>query len=421
MFGEILREEICERSNRRAALQRGRAKKGSPGVDHRTGEELPGFLKAHGPAIKERGLQGDYHPQPVKRVEIPKPGSQEKGKVGIPCGLARFIQQAMLQVLQAQWDRTFWEHSYGFRPGRSAHQAIAKAQAYLQQGYEYGVDIDLEKFFDRGCHDRLLSKRAERSADKRVLKLLRAYLHAGILEDGLVTVPTEGTPQGGPLSPLLSNVVLDELDKEWERCGHHCVRYADEANSYVKSARAGARGREKVSHFLPQRLKLRVNQAKSAVGKPQERKFLGFTFTGGKNPNRRKIAPTALVRCKAQERRVSRRSWGLSLPERIPRLASYLKGWREYYGYCETPSVWRDLDSWIRRRLHCLQGKQWQGYKRRKAALIHLGVNEELAATTAWSATGPWRACHTPGVQIALPTAYFDALGLPRLESRLNI
>jgi len=293
----------------------------------------------------------------------------------------RVIQQAILQVVQPQWDRTFSDHSYGFRPGRSAHQAMAQAQSYLQQGYEYVVDIDLEKFFDCVCHDRLMNRLASRIGAKRVLKLIRAYLHAGILEDGLVTVPTEGTPQGGPLSPFLSNVVLDELDKELERRGHRFVRYADDANLYVKSERAGLRVMESVSRLLTQRLKLRVNRAKSAVGKPQERKFLGFTFTGGKHPNRRKIAPEALARFKARVRRITRRTWGISLQERIQHLASYLKGWREYYGYCETPSVLRDLDSWIRRRLRCVQWKQWKVYKRRKAALIRLGVNEELYST----------------------------------------
>ena len=421
MFGETLMEEVCERSNMRAALQRVRENKGSPGVDNMTVEELPGCRKDHWPAIKERLLKGEYQPQPVKRVEIPKPGSPEKRKLGIPGVVDRLIQQAVLQALQPKWDALFSDYSEGFRPGRSAHQAIAQAQAYLQQGYEYVVDIDLEKFFDRVCHDRLMSKLAERIADKRVLKLIRAYLHAGILENGLVRVPTEGTPQGGPLSPFLSNVVLDELDKEVERRGHHFVRFADDANIYVKSERAGLRVMESVSHFLTQRLKLRVNQAKSAVDKPQLRTFLGFTFTSGKSPNRRKIAPKSLARFKAKVRELTCRTWGISLADRIQRLATYRQGWRGYYGYCQTPAVLRDLDSWIRRRLRCVQWKQWKVYKRRKAALIRLGVNEKLAATTAWSAKGPWRACHTPGVQIALPTAYFDALGLPSLAARPNI
>jgi RNA-directed DNA polymerase len=420
MFGETVMEAICERSNMQAALRQVRANKGSPGVDHMTVDELPGFLHKHWLAIKERLLKGEYQPQPVRRVEIPKPGSQEKRKLGIPCVLDRLIQQAVLQVLQPQWDVTFSESSYGFRPGRSAHQAVAQAQSYLQQGYEYVVDIDLEKFFDHVCHDRLMSKLAARIADKRVLKLIRAYLHAGILEDGLVTVPTEGTPQGGPLSPFLSNCVLDELDKELERRGHRFVRYADDSNIYVKSERAGRRVMKSVNHFIIQRLKLRVNEAKSAVDKPQQRTFLGFTFTGGKNPTRRKIAPKALARFKVKVRELTRRTWGISLEERIQRLSRFLNGWREYYSYCETPAVLQDLDSWIRRRLRCVQWKQWKVYKRRKAELIRRGVAEALATPTAWSTKGPWRMCHTPGVQIALPTGYFDALGLPRLIARPN-
>jgi len=227
MFGETVMEALCERSNLQAALRQVRAKRGSPGVDGMTVDELPGFLREHWPAIKEQLVQGEYEPQPVRRVEIPKPGSEEKRKLGIPCVLDRLIQQAVLQVLQPRWDATFSEFSYGFRPGRSAHHAVAQAHAYLQQGYGYVVDIDLEKFFDHVGHDRLMSQLARRIADKRVLKLIRAYLRAGILENGLVTVPTEGTPQGGPLSPFLSNCVLAELDKELERRGHRFVRYAD--------------------------------------------------------------------------------------------------------------------------------------------------------------------------------------------------
>src|SRR5438445_5939305 len=362
MFGETLMEEVCERSNLRAALQRVRENRGSPGADAMTVDELPNFLTAHWATLKDQLLLGEYQPRPVKRVAIPKPGTTERRKLGIPCVVDRFIQQALLQVLQRAWDGTFSDHSYGFRPGRSAHQAVAKAQSYIQQGYEYVVDLDLEHFFDRVCHDRLMSRLARRIRDKRVLKLIRAYLQAGILEDGLVTVPTEGTPQGSPLSPFLSNVVLDELDKELERRGHRFVRYADDANIYVHSERAGRRVMERVSRFLSARLKLRVNRTKSAVDKPQNRKFLGFTFTGGKQPNRRKIAPHALARFKARVRRITRRTWGISLGERINHLARYLVGWREYFGYCETPSVLRDLDSWIRRRLRCVQWKQWKVY-----------------------------------------------------------
>lgn len=383
-----------------------------------TVDELPGHLKSNWPSIKQLLLKGEYRPKPVRRVEIPKPGRKEGRKLGIPCVQDRFIQQAVLQVLQRKWDRTFSDSSYGFRPGRSAHQAISRAQSYLQAGYSWVVDFDLEKFFDRVNHDRLMSRLAVEIADKRVLKLIRAYLNAGIMEDGLISIPTEGTPQGGPLSPFLSNVVLDELDRELEKRGHRFVRYGDDCNIYVQSQRAGERVMRSVSRFITGRLKLKVNQSKSAVDEPQNRKFLGFTFTGGKQPNRRKIAPESLRRFRAQVRRLTRRKRSISLEERIRQLASYLRGWRGYFGYCETPSVLRDLDSWIRRRLRCVQWKQWKVFQRRKRELIKLGVNEDLAFITAWSAKGPWRLSHTPGVRIALSNGYFDLLGLPRLDSR---
>lgn len=417
MFGKQLMEEICERNNLKAALQRVRRNKGSPGVDGMTVDELPDYLKTHWLAIKASLQEGRYQPQAVRRVEIAKPGSTEKRKLGIPCVLDRFIQQAILQVLQRQWDQTFADSSYGFRPGRSAHQAIAKAQSYIKAGHEYVVDIDLEKFFDQVNHDRLMSRLASRIADKRVLKLIRAYLRAGILEHGLVSVPTEGTPQGGPLSPFLSNVVLDELDQELESRGHRYVRYADDCNIYVCSRRAGDRVMRSVSKFITERLKLKVNAGKSAVDIPQNRTFLGYTFTGGKAPNRRKIAAKSIKRFKAQVRRLTRRNWSISLEDRIVRLARYITGWRGYYGYCETSSVLRDLDSWIRRRLRNVVWKQWKVYRKRKRALIKLGVSERLAHTTAWSAKGPWRLSHSPGVQMALNQKYFAALGLPRLES----
>jgi RNA-directed DNA polymerase len=422
MFGEDLMEAICARNNLRVALKRVRQNQGSPGVDGMTVKELPGYLKEHWLAIKELLLKGEYAPCPVKRVEIPKPGkAAEKRKLGIPCVIDRFIQQAVLQVLQAGWDPSFSEYSYGFRPARSAHQAVAQAQSYIEAGYGVVVDIDLAQFFDRVNHDRLMSRLASRIADKRVLKLVRAYLQAGIMEGGRVRVPLEGTPQGGPLSPFLSNVVLDELDKELESRGHRFVRYGDDCNIYVKSQRAGERVMESVRRFITERLKLKVNEAKSAVDFPQNRKFLGFSFTAGRLPNRRKIAPESLRRFRAQVRRYTRRNRGISMEERVRRLSTYLLGWRGYFGYCETPSVLRDLDSWVRRRLRCVQWKQWKVYQRRKAELMRLGVDAELAHTTAWSPKGPWRLSHTPGVRIALNTGYFDALGLPHLDPRYSI
>lgn len=422
MFGVDLMETLCERNNLQRALKRVRGNRGSPGMDGMGVDALADYLREHWPRIKAELLAGEYRPQPVKRVAIPKPGKRgELRHLGIPCVVDRFIQQAILQVLQARWDATFSDHSYGFRPGRSAHQAIAQAQRSVQSGYGVVVDFDLESFFDRVNHDRLMSRLAGRIADRRLLKLIRAYLQAGILENGLVHVPTDGVPQGGPLSPFLSNVVLDELDQELERRGHRFVRYGDDCNVYVKSQRAGERVMESLKRFITGRLKLKVNEAKSAVDMPQKRKFLGFTFTAGRLPNRRKIAPESLQRFKARVRQLTRRNWSIRLEVRVGQLAKYLTGWRSYFGFCETPSVWRDLDSWIRHRLRCVQWKQWKVYRRRKTALIRLGVPPGLAHTTAWSAKGPWRISHTPGVRRALTNGYFDALGLPRLDQRANI
>jgi RNA-directed DNA polymerase len=421
MFSEHLMEEVFERHNLHAALKQVRANKGSPGVDGMSVDELPDFLKVHWPEIKDQLFDGTYQPQMIKRVEIPKPGSQDKRKLGIPCVIDRLIQQAILQVLQWRWDPTFSEFSYGFRPGRSAHQAVAQAHDYLEQGYDVVVDIDLEKFFDQVCHDRLMSRLAERIPDKRLLKLIRGYLQAGILAEGLVIQPETGTPQGSPLSPFLSNVVLDELDKELEARGHRFCRYADDSNIYVRSMRAGERVMASISRFITKRLKLKVNESKSAVDHPQNRSFLGFSFTGGKSAKRRKIAPKALARFKARVKELTRRKQGRSLGQVIITLSTYLRGWRGYFGFCQTSKVLRDLDSWIRHRLRCLQWKQWKLYRRRKAELIKRGINPKLAHTTAFSAKGPWRISHTPGVQMALNNQFFDRMGLIRLSAHHGI
>src|SRR5882724_954681 len=273
-------EEVCERENLKAAMRRVRANQGSPGVDGMTVIGIKDYLKQHGPAIREQLLNGTYEPKPVRRVEIDKPDGGVR-KLGIPTVLDRLIQQAVLQVLQRRWDRTFSDHSYGFRPGRSAQQAVARAQQYIAEGHGWCVDLDLEKFFDRVNHDKLMGQIAKRIEDKRLLKLIRAFLNAGVMENGLVSPSVEGTPQGGPLSPLLSNLVLDELDCELEHRGHRFVRYADDCNIYVRTERAGQRVMESISRFITQKLKLKVNEAKSAVARPQERKFLGFSFTAG--------------------------------------------------------------------------------------------------------------------------------------------
>jgi RNA-directed DNA polymerase len=410
---ECLMEEVCQRDNLVRALKRVKANKGSPGIDGMRVEELADYLKEHWPRIREQLLQGAYQPQPVKRVRIPKPGGGER-LLGIPTVLDRFVQQAVLEVLQSSWDRTFSEHSYGFRPGRSAHQAVAQAQRHIAQGYGYVVDIDLEKFFDRVNHDILMGLAARRVKDRRVLKLLRAFLNAGVLENGLVSPAAEGTPQGGLLSPLLSNLMLDVLDRELERRGHRFGRYADDCNIYVRSVRAGERVMASVSRFLEKRLQLKVNQGKSAVARPGERKFLGFSFTSGSKPKRR-IAPQALARFKLRVRELTRTGRHLTPAYLVNRLRLFLIGWRGYFGFCETPSLLWKLDSWLRRRLKMKFWRQWQRGRSRFAALRRLGVGRALAAQTAGSAHGPWRLSRSPALSFALPNTYFILLGLPRL------
>jgi RNA-directed DNA polymerase len=323
----------------------------------------------------------------------------------------------VLQVLQRDWDPTFSDHSYGFRPGRSAHQAVARTQGYIAAGYRWVVDLDLEKFFDRVNHDQLMGRVAQRVADRRLRRLLRAYLDAGVMADGLVSPTDEGTPQGGPLSPLLSNLVLDVLDRELERRGLRFVRYADDSNIYVRSRRAGQRVMASVTRFLTSRLKLTVNAAKSAVARPWERKFLGFSFTAGATPKRR-VAPKALVRMKARVRRLTQRTRGISLKQMVRALATYLTGWRGYFGHCETPSVLQALDSWVQRRLRCVIWKQWKRGPRRFAGLRARGVGRDLAAKTAGSTHGPWHLSLSPALSFAFPSAYFQSLGLPRLAAR---
>jgi Retron-type reverse transcriptase len=408
-----LMEEVCNRENLKRALRRVKANKGSPGIDGMKVGELPSYLKQHWPAMREQLLSGTYQPQPVRRVEIAKPDGGVR-KLGIPTVLDRFLQQAVMQVLQSRWDRTFSEHSHGFRPQRSAHQAVAKAQQYIARGHCWVVDLDLEKFFDRVNHDRLMAAIAWRVSDKRMLKLIRAFLESGVMENGLVSPVEEGTPQGGPLSPLLSNLVLDELDRELERRQHRFVRYADDCNIYVASERAGKRVMQSVTRFIRRRLKLKVNEAKSAVARPQQRKFLGFSFTRGAIVKRR-IAPKALLRCKQRVRELTRRTRGISLEQMMKELASYLRGWKGYFDYCQTPSVLQRLEEWIRRRLRSVIWKQWKRGSVRFARLRHRNVGPDLAAQTAGSPHGPWRLANSPALQYAFPVAYFEALGLPRL------
>jgi RNA-directed DNA polymerase len=415
-IGERLMEEVCGRENCKQALARVRANKGSAGVDGMTVQQLPEYLKQNWPAIREQLLSGTYKPQPVKRVGIPKPDGGIR-KLGIPTVLDRFIQQAVMQVLQRRWDRTFSEHSYGFRPGRSAHQAVEQAQKYIAEGYRWVVDLDLEKFFDRVNHDRLMAKIAERVGDKRMLKLIRAFLTAGVLEDGLVNPVDEGTPQGGPMSPLLSNIVLDEFDRELEQRGLRFARYADDSNIYVRSKRAGERVMGSVTRFIATKLKLKVNQQKSMVARPWERKFLGFSFTNAGIPKRR-IAPKAVDRFKERVRELTSRTRGVSTERMAEELARYLRGWLGYFGKCQTPSVLQSLEEWTRRRLRSAIWKQWKRGKVRFAELRKRGLGKDLAAQSAGSAHGPWRMANSPALGIALPNAYFDSLGIPRLTVR---
>jgi RNA-directed DNA polymerase len=408
-----LMEEVCERENLKEALRQVKANKGSSGVDGMTVVALSDYLRQHWPAIREQLLNGTYEPKPVRRVEIPKPDGGVR-KLGIPTVLDRFIQQAVMQVLQRRWDRTFSDHSYGFRPGRSAHQAVAQAQQYIAQGHGWCVDLDLEKFFDRVNHDKLVGRIANRIEDKRLLKLIRAFLNAGVMENGLVSPSVEGTPQGGPLSPLLSNLVLDELDRELERRGHRFVRYADDANIYVQSERAGQRVMESITRFITHNLKLKVNEAKSAVARPQGRKFLGFSFSTGPEV-KRVIAPKALDRFKARIRDITRRAKGVSIETTMAELAPYLRGWRGYFGFCETPEVLIRLTRWVRLRLRAALWRQWKTPRRRRAALLQLGVRPRLASNTAGSGRGPWYLARAKALSVGLSNAYLKSLGLPTL------
>jgi RNA-directed DNA polymerase len=404
-----LMEAICAPENIAAAVKAVVRNKGAAGVDGMTVQDLPDVLAARWPEIERSLLEGRYQPQPVRRVMIPKPGGGERA-LGIPTVLDRTIQQAVLQRLQPLWDPTFSQHSYGFRPGRSAHQAVRRAHAYVLAGDQFVVDIDLAKFFDRVNHDRLMAAVAARVSDRRVLRLIRGALTAGVLCDGLVEASPEGTPQGGPLSPLLSNLVLDELDRELERRGHRFVRYADDCNIYVRSEQAGQRVMASITRFIETRLKLQVNAAKSAVGRPWERSFLGFTMRKGRTI-RRCVAPKAIDRFKNRVRELTGRTRGISLARMIGDLGPVLRGWAGYFGLSQSNEL-ASLDKWVRRRLRCVAWGQWKTQRRRIAELGRLGVPRALARAVTSSPKGPWRLCASPPLQTAFSKARFHALGL---------
>jgi RNA-directed DNA polymerase len=407
-----LLERVLEPLNLRCALYQVRRNQGAPGIDGMTVDDLEEHLKTHWPTIRASLLAGTYAPQPVRRAAIPKPGGGTRN-LGIPIVLDRFIEQALLQVLQQEWDPTFSGQSYGFRPQRSAHQAVGQAQTYIRAGYTWVVDIDLEKFFDRVNHDVWLSRVRQRVKDRRVVTLIHRFLKAGVLTlEGSVEPTVEGTPQGGPLSPLLANLLLDELDKELEKRGHRFARYADDANIYVRSRQAGERVMASVTRFLECKLRLKVNEAKSAVDRPWNRTFLGFTFT--KRPsNRRKVSEKALKAFKAKVRELTGRTRGRPIRQIVQELRQLMLGWRAFFGFAEVRSPLRELDKWIRRRLRSYHWKPWgrRGYRELRTR----GVGRQLAWNTVKSAHGPWRLSQSPALAIALSQRYFAALGLPSL------
>ncbi len=414
--GVGLWEQVWERQNLLRALQRVESNRGAPWVDGMTVEELRPYLINHWLEIREALDGGRYRPSPVRRVGIPKPDGGER-QLGIPTVVDRFIQQAIAQVLTPLFEPHFSPHSYGFRPGRSAHGAMKQAQGYVQEGYDWVVDIDLEKFFDRVNHDMLMARVARVVKDKRVLKLIRAYLESGVMVNGVVMETEEGTPQGGPLSPLLSNIMLDDLDKELEKRGHKFVRYADDCNIYVKTRRAGERVMGSVVQFLEKKLKLKVNRQKSKVDRASKVKFLGFSFYKYRGEVRIRVATKSLQRFRWRLRRLTRRTRSGKLEEVIREVNQYVRGWIGYFRLADTPSVFDGLDSWIRRRLRQMVWKRWKRGRTRYRALVALGVPRERAALGAVG-TSPWRMSRTPVVKEAMSNAYWQKLGLEGIGQR---
>ena len=410
-------EQVVGRANALAALKRVKQNRGSPGVDGMTVDDLTPYLATHWEVIREQLLAGTYQPQPVKRQEIPKPGGGTR-TLGIPTVLDRFLQQCLLQVLQPQFDPTFSDHSYGFRPGRSAHQAVRAAQGYIQSGRRWVADVDLAQFFDRVNHDVLMERLSRRIADGRVLRLIRRYLVAGVMADGVVVGRHEGTPQGGPLSPLLANVLLDEVDKALEKRGLVFARYADDLNVYTGSKRAADDAMVTLRRLFA-RLRLQVNEAKSTGARVWERKFLGYSFwVAPGRVVRPRVAPAALTEMKARVRQITNRTGGRSMTRVTEELRSYLTGWRLYFQLAETPSIFGELDKWLHHRLRALQLKQWKRGTTAYRALRARGLSDKVARQGAAHVHRWWAAAAHPAFTLALPISYFDRLGVPRLAGR---
>lgn len=411
---QLLMEEVLRRENILAAYQRVVRNGGAPGIDGMTIEELMPYCQEHWARIRKELLDRTYIPQPVRKVEIPKPDGKGVRMLGIPTTLDRMIQQAVLQVLQPIFDPTFSDGSFGFRPGRSTHGAVVRAREHISAGFRWCVDLDLAKFFDRVNHDILMSRVARRVKDKRVLHLIRRYLQAGIMEGGLVSPRTEGTPQGGPLSPLLSNVLLDELDKELERRGHRFVRYADDANVYVRSKAAGERVMASLERFLTERLRLTVNRDKSAVARPWERKFLGYSVTANREP-KLKVAPKSVLRLKGKLRPVLLRGRGQNLAGVIKELNPILRGWVAYFRLATVKASFEELDRWVHRKLRCILWRQWKCPRTRFKKLQQRGVTRARAATAAWNGRGPWWNAGAGHMNLALRNAELQRMGLVSL------
>src|SRR5437667_2257245 len=416
-----LLEAVVERENMRLALKQVERNKGAAGVDNITVEQLRPYLREHWPRIKGELLTGAYQPQPVRKVEIPKAGGKGMRMLGIPTVVDRLIQQALNQVLSPLFEPSFSESSYGFRPHRSAQQAVLKAREYVREGRRWVVDLDLEKFFDRVNHDILMSRVSRRIKDKRMLRLIRRYLQAGMMSDGLTTARREGTPQGGPLSPLLSNILLDELDKELERRGHKFCRYADDCNIYVQSRSAGERVMKSVTRFLERRLRLKVNAEKSAVARPWERKFLGYSMTPNREP-RLKVAKESVKRLKEKLREIFRRGRGRNMGKLIAdELTPLLRGWMNYLRVAEVRGICEGIDSWIVRKLRCLIWRHWKRTFTRAKGLRQRGLDEVRAWESATNGRGPWWNAGASHMHAAFPKSYFDRCELlSLLDHRLR-